>query len=67
MAHTFRELVVGGVLVAPFVTYLVAALVVIIALRPILHVAGLAKMFSHAAIAQLSLYVTILCLLMLLF
>ena len=67
MAHTFRELVVGGVLVAPFVTYLVAALVVIIVLRPILHVAGLARMFSHAAIAQLSLFVTILCLLMLLF
>jgi hypothetical protein len=67
MAHTFGELVVGGVLVAPFVTYLVAALVVIIVLRPLLHVAGFAKMFSHTAIAQLSLYVTILCLLMLFF
>ena len=67
MAHTFRELVVGGVLVAPFVTYLVAALVAVMVLRPLLHVAGLARMFSHAAIAQLSLFVTILCLLMLLF
>jgi hypothetical protein len=67
MAHTFGELVVGGVLVAPFVTYLVAALAVIIVLRPLLHFAGFAKMFSHPAIAQLSLYVTILCLLMLLF
>ena len=67
MAHTFGELVVGGVLVAPFVTYLVAALVVVMVLRPLLHVAGFAKMFSHAAIAQLSLYVTILCVLMLLF
>jgi hypothetical protein len=67
MAHTFPELVIGGVLVAPFVTYLVAALVVIIVLRPLLHVAGFAKLFSHAAIAQLSLYVTILGLLMLLF
>jgi hypothetical protein len=36
-------------------------------LRPLLHVAGFAKMFSHTAIAQLSLYVTILCLLMLFF
>jgi len=67
MAHTFGELVVGGILVAPFVAYLVAALVVVIVLRPLLHIAGFAKMFSHAAIAQLSLYVTILCLLMLSF
>jgi hypothetical protein len=67
MALTFGELVVGGVLVAPFVTYLVAALVVVTVLRPLLHVAGFAKLFSHASVAQLSLFVTILCLLMLLF
>jgi len=67
MAHTFPELIVGGVLLAPFVTYLVTALVVIIVLRPLLHVVGFAKMFSHAAIAELSLYVTILGLMMLLF
>jgi type III secretory pathway component EscV len=67
MAHTFGELVVGGVLVAPFVTYLVATLAVLIVLRPLLNVAGFAKMFSHPAIAQLSLFVTILCLLMLMF
>jgi hypothetical protein len=67
MVHTFPELIVGGVLIAPFVTYLVAALAVIIVLRPLLQVAGFAKMFSHPAIAQLSLSVTVLCLLMLLF
>ena len=67
MAHTFAELVVGGVLFAPFVTYLVAALVLIVLLRPLLHVVGFAKMFSHASIAELSLYVTILSLSMLLF
>jgi hypothetical protein len=67
MAHTFGELVVGGVLVAPFVTYMVATLAVLIVLRPLLNVAGFAKMFSHPAIAQLSLFVTILCLLMLMF
>ena len=61
MAHTFAELAVGGVLFAPFVTYLVAALVLIVVLRPLLHV------FSHASVAELSLYVTILSLLMLLF
>ncbi|MHC2484845.1 DUF1656 domain-containing protein [Rhizobium leguminosarum] len=67
MAHTFSELVIEGVLVAPFVTYLLAALVVVLVLRPILHLVGFAKMFGRAPIAELSLYVTILCLLMLLF
>jgi hypothetical protein len=67
MANTFPELIIGGVLVAPFVTYLMAALVVIIVLRPLLHVVGFAKMFSSASIAELSLYVTILSLSMLLF
>jgi hypothetical protein len=67
MAHTFPELVIGGVLMAPLATYLVMALVVIIVLRPLLHVVGFAKTFSHASIAELSLYVTILGLLMLLF
>jgi hypothetical protein len=67
MAHTFAELVVGGVLFAPFVTYLVAALVIIVVMRPLLHVVGFAKMFSHASVAELSLYVTILSLLVLLF
>jgi hypothetical protein len=67
MDHTFAELVVGGVLFAPFVTYLVEALVLIVVLRPLLHVVGFAKMFSHASVAELSLYVTILSLLVLLF
>ena len=67
MVRTFPELIIGGILVAPFVTYLLAAFVVIIVLRPLLHVVGFAKMFSHTAIAELSLYVTILGLLMLLF
>jgi hypothetical protein len=67
MARTFAELVVGGVLMAPFVTYLAVALVVMLVLRPLLHVVGFAKIFSHTAIAELSLYVTILGLLILLF
>jgi type III secretory pathway component EscV len=67
MAHTFPDLVIGGVLLAPFVIYLVVTLVIIIVLRPLLLVVGFAKMFSHAAIAELSLGVTILGLLMLLF
>ena len=67
MAQTFAELAVGGVLFAPFVTYLAAAVVLIVVLRPLLHVVGFAKMFSHASVAELSLYVTILSLLVLLF
>ena len=67
MAHTFPELVIGGVLLAPFVTHLVVTLVVIIVLRPLLNVVGFANMFSQASIAALSLGVTILGLLMLLF
>ncbi|OKO85102.1 DUF1656 domain-containing protein [Bradyrhizobium sp. AS23.2] len=67
MVRTFAELVVGGVFMAPLVIYLVLALAVIIVLRPLLHLAGFAKMFSHASIAELSLYVTVLGLLILLF
>jgi hypothetical protein len=67
MAHTFAELVVGGVLIAPLITYLAVALVVILVLRQLLHVVGFEKIFSHTAIAELSLYVTILGLLILLF
>ncbi|MGY3578825.1 DUF1656 domain-containing protein [Bradyrhizobium sp. USDA 4504] len=66
MAHTFPELVIGGVLLAPFVTYLLITLVVAIVLRPLLHVVGFAKLFSHAPVAELSLLVTVLCLLILL-
>src|SRR6516162_7894185 len=65
MTHTFRELVVGGVLLAPFVTYAVAALVIVLISRPILRFIRFANMFSHASIAELSVYVTILGLLIL--
>ena len=67
MTHTFRELVVGGVLFAPFVTYAVAALVIALITRRVLRFTGFAKMFSHASIADLSVYVTILGLLILFF
>jgi hypothetical protein len=67
MAHTFPELVIGGVLLAPFVTYLVVTLVIIIVLWPLLLVVGFTKMFSRPSIAELSLGVVILGFLMLLF
>ena len=65
MTHTFRELVVGGVLFAPFVTYAVAALAVVIISRPVLRITRFTKMFSQPSIAELSVYVTILGLLIL--
>jgi len=60
MTQHFHELVIGGVLFAPFVTYALAALAVIVVLRPILHLIGFAKIFSHVSIAEFSLYVTVL-------
>ena len=65
MTHTFRELVAGGVLLAPFVTYALAALVIVLIIRPVLRFIRFANMFSHASIAELSVYVTILGLLIL--
>ena len=65
MTHTFRELVVGGVLLAPFVTYMVAALAIVLIVRPVLRFTGFVKMFSPASIAELSVYVTVLGLLIL--
>jgi hypothetical protein len=67
MAHTFRELVIGGVLAAPFITHAVVALFVVLLIRPLLRFVGFSRIFSDAAIAELSLYVTILGLLVLLF
>ncbi len=60
MNHPFSELVIGGVLVAPFVTYTVTALALVLALRPVLRAIGFAKLFSHPSIVELSLYVTVL-------
>lgn len=67
MTHSFHELVVGGILVAPFVTYAVVALFIVFLIRPFLRFAGFSRAFSDAAIAELSLYVTILGLLVLFF
>ncbi|QJP13820.1 DUF1656 domain-containing protein [Starkeya sp. ORNL1] len=59
MMPMFHELVIGGVLVAPIVSYAVAALLIIFLLRPLLHAAGISRMFSHPTVAELGLYVTI--------
>jgi hypothetical protein len=60
MMHPFSEVVIGGVFLAPFVTYAVASLVTVLVLRPVLRIGRLSEMFSHPSIAALSLYVVIL-------
>jgi hypothetical protein len=67
MTQTFRELVIGGVLVAPLVAYAAATVVILLVLRPVLHLIGFSRLFSNPPIAELSLCITILGLLMLLF
>jgi hypothetical protein len=67
MTHTFRELVIGGVFVAPFIAYALASLFALLLIRQFLRFVGLSLIFSNAAIAELSLYATVLGLLVLFF
>jgi hypothetical protein len=65
--HSFPELTIGGVLVAPFVMYAGAALAIFALLRPVLHLIAFDRAFSNPPVAELSLYVLILTLLIVLF
>ena len=67
MTHTYRELVLDGVLVAPIVSYAAMALLLFLLLRPLLHLAGFARLFSNPPLAELSLYVSMFGLLALFF
>ncbi|MBR1119939.1 DUF1656 domain-containing protein [Bradyrhizobium lablabi] len=67
MTHTYRELILGGVLVAPIVSYAVVALMLFLLLRPLLHFVGFSNFFSNPSLAELSVYVTLFGLLTLLF
>ncbi len=67
MINTYRELVIGGVLVAPIVSYAAVALVLFLLLRPLLHAVGFSNFFSNPPIAELSLYIAMFGLLALLF
>ena len=58
--HTFPELVLGSVFVAPFMTYAAMALTILLALRPILRRCRFEKVFSRPAVAEVSLYVIVL-------
>jgi Protein of unknown function (DUF1656) len=67
MMHSFPELTIGGVLVAPFVIYAAAAIAIFAVLRPFLHLVAFDRAFSNPSIAELSLCVVILALLIALF
>ena len=67
MMHNFPELTIGGVLVAPFVMYAGAAVAIFAVLRPLLHLVAFDRGFSNPPVAELSLYVLILALLIVLF
>ena len=67
MMHSFPELTIGGVLIAPFVMYAGTAIVIFAVLRPVLHLIAFDRAFSNPPVAELSLYVLILTLLIVLF
>ena len=67
MMHSFRELTIGGVFIAPFVFYAGAAVAIFAALRPFLHLVAFDRAFISPPIAELSLFVVVLALLIVLF
>ena len=67
MMHSFPELTIGGVLVAPFVMYAGAAIAIFAVLRPVLHLIAFDRAFSNPPVAELSVYILILALLIVLF
>jgi hypothetical protein len=67
MMHSFPELTIGGVLVAPFVIYAGAAIAIFAVLRPFLRLVAFDRAFSNTPVAELSLYVLILALLIMMF
>ena len=67
MMHSFPELTIGGVLVAHFVIYAAAATAIFALLRPYLHFVGFERAVSKPPVAELSVYVLILALRIVLF
>lgn len=57
MTNTYRELVIGGVLIAPIVSRAAIALLAFLMLRPLLRFVGFVRIFSNPSLAELCLYV----------
>ena len=60
MMHSFPDLVVGDVLVAPFVSYAVVAALIMLLLRPVLNWIGFERAFSNPPLVLVCLYTFIL-------
>ena len=67
MRSGFAELILGGTLVAPFLTYALVALLLLLLLRPLLRLVGFESMFSNPPLVLLCLYVILVALLLVLF
>lgn len=67
MTRGFAELVLGGVFVAPFVSYFAAALLVLGLLQPVLSRLPMARLFSNPPLVQLGIFVVVLAMLVVLF
>ena len=67
MTHVFREVVIGGVLIAPIVLYAAAALLLVALINPLLSLVGFERAFSSPPVALLSIYVLVLAVLVILF
>ncbi|RYB04609.1 DUF1656 domain-containing protein [Lichenibacterium ramalinae] len=63
----YPELAVGGVLMAPFVGYAVAALAILLVLRPLLRLVAFDRAFFNPPVANLCLYVLVLAALIVMF
>ncbi|KMO18307.1 DUF1656 domain-containing protein [Methylobacterium platani] len=62
----FHELTIGGVLVSPFVAYAMAALAILLCLRPVLRLMRFERVFANPPLAEAGIYVCILALLIVL-
>jgi Protein of unknown function (DUF1656) len=66
MIHDFPELVVGDILIAPFVRDAAVALVLFLLLRPVLRLVRFESLFTNPPVALLCVYVTVLAVLIVL-
>ncbi len=62
----FPELVIGGTLTAPFLTYALAALLLLLLLRPLLRLVGFEALFANPPLVLVCLYVILVAILLVL-
>ena len=67
MTAGFRELILGGVLIAPFVTYAIVAGLFLLLLRPLLRLVLYQMVFENPPLVLLCFYVILLAMLLVFF